>query len=877
MKDIRILTLYKQYYLDSYPTPLKCQYTTWGYYDGIDITACESDTNSSKLFEKRSQAPISQIWYETGAVIERLEGKYGNQIIGMFRCVSEQEQERVKQTEAFWGIYDSMPFMAVGFLQFTDGNDYEEISREIESKGDKYGENLEKEHCFILTYCTYDNADLIVLLLANSITKMKSILEEIEGMLTVQYMHSIMGVSEVYLGECRENSEILSVWRKTNCFVGNFIKRLNIHIVTSGNKNILGELKTVLDRSNEIWGLQGYDKASYSYIFGHENICITLYDTNVKSLMALLVPGGFATHQNGVYGRGVYNIETSFVVKENEWKDIKGLELKEPDQEEKEGICRFLLSKYRARLKEVKKEDESLYSYYQALMQTVNTLDQYENFEMSKNIFWLLFPALLLFDNLLDKAFCNDKSNYYERIESIKRSIKRFLDSVNSVIYHTIHTDQMFLMVPGYSGSPFSIPIKLSLMYTWFIDKVTSVLNDSSHKYCCILAPEMESRPITNIIGFGLPARDRLILVRLSQRSLFLPRDLMIILNHEIAHYVSEQVRNRAARLDGITVTLAYFVAEYIFPENYNPNALTKMEKCVSHRLKEDIKNTLQTNALYFLMEYNSHQFKEEEDIYANNLSEKLFDAVWNYIGPTEKRAHKVIFSLPDDIREEIEKNDEEFTRLMRFVYRIQRHLDGNRKKMQGDRRVKQTIDRILKIYREIFSDVAAMVILKIDENDFREAFQISEGRKIFEENRPEEQMLREKVIYCLINRISPDDEIFSVSGHFEDKEDLKSNIKDEEHESVVSDIYRYGWMQRELLIYAKKVYERLVRRIEEKDCKEDVKAIRKLFNLFKGKPELECSEIYHRINNCISEYAKKQELDYMAWKEENKYSLDNM
>ena len=170
-----------------------------------------------------------------------------------------------------------------------------------------------------------------------------------------------------------------------------FFDLLQNSIVTSGNKNILGELKTVLDRSNEIWGLQGYDKASYSYIFGHENICITLYDTNVKSLMALLVPGGFATHQNGVYGRGVYNIETSFVVKENEWKDIKGLELKEPDQEEKEGICRFLLSKYRARLKEVEKEDESLYSYYQALMQTVNTLDQYENFEMSKNIFWLLF------------------------------------------------------------------------------------------------------------------------------------------------------------------------------------------------------------------------------------------------------------------------------------------------------------------------------------------------------------------------------------------------------------------------------------------------------------------------------------------------------
>ncbi|HJD45212.1 MAG TPA: hypothetical protein H9909_00070 [Candidatus Mediterraneibacter norfolkensis] len=866
MRDIRILTLYKQYYLDSYPVPLKCQYTTWGYYDGINITKSENGINCSTLFKKKSQAPISQIWYDTGAIIGKLEGKYGNQNIGMFRCVSEQEKKRIEQTKEFWRIQNKMPFIAIGFLQLNKCDDYEKISRKIEAKGDEHEKRLTDECCFILTYCTYDNADLIVLLQANSIIKLESTLQEIEGMPDVEYMHSIMGVSEVYLGECSQKSEILDVWNQTNCFVEQSIKRLSIHLVTSGNAKILAELKATLDKSDSEWGLKGYDKAVYSYVSGHENICITLHETDVKSLMALLVPRGFATHQNGVYGRGVYNIETSFAVKEEIWRDVEGLDLPESDPGEKTSMCRELLKQYGERLEMIKKEDESLYSYYQALMQTVNTLDQYENFGLSKNIFWLLFPALDLFNELLDRAIENEERNYYDQIESIKLSIKRFLDSVNSVLYHTIHTDQIFLMVPGYSGTSFSIPIKLNLMYLWFIGKVTDVLNDSSHKYCCILAPEIESRPITNIISFGLPERDRLILVRLSQRSLFLPRDLMIILNHEIAHYVSEQVRNRAARLEGITITLAYFIAEYIFPESYSPNALTEMEKNIFCKLKKSIKGTLQTDALRFILNYNQSQFGGKKEIYASGLAEKLYDAVWNYIGPTEKRAHQVIFCLPESIRKEIEKNDEDFIRLMKFTYRIQGYLDGNRRKMQGDRKVRQAIERLIKIYREIFSDVAAMVILGIDENDFREAFKISEGREISEENRPEEQMLREKVIHFLLNKLPPDRRIFSTSCHSEKEEDLP----DAEHGRVVEDLFRYGWMQRELLIYAESVCKGMNERVKKSECQKDVQALKEMFNLFKGKPDLECSEIYSHINNSISEYVAKQEKEHQRWKEKN-------
>ena len=42
MKDVRLLTLYKQHYLDDYDVSLKSQITCLGYYDGLDIKKVEN-------------------------------------------------------------------------------------------------------------------------------------------------------------------------------------------------------------------------------------------------------------------------------------------------------------------------------------------------------------------------------------------------------------------------------------------------------------------------------------------------------------------------------------------------------------------------------------------------------------------------------------------------------------------------------------------------------------------------------------------------------------------------------------------------------------------------------------------------------------------
>ena len=62
-------------------------------------------------------------------------------------------------------------------------------------------------------------------------------------------------------------------------------------------------------------------------------------------------------------------------------------------------------------------------------------------------------------DDALEKVEQNKKSNNAESgkmMEKIKESVCQYLESVNSVMYHTTHTDQMFLMIPGYSGTTFA-------------------------------------------------------------------------------------------------------------------------------------------------------------------------------------------------------------------------------------------------------------------------------------------------------------------------------------------------------------------------------------------------------------------------------------
>lgn len=60
MRDVRLLTLYKQHYLDKYneDSVLKADYSCIGYYDGMNIRKVEPNQNGL-LLRKETNTPLS--------------------------------------------------------------------------------------------------------------------------------------------------------------------------------------------------------------------------------------------------------------------------------------------------------------------------------------------------------------------------------------------------------------------------------------------------------------------------------------------------------------------------------------------------------------------------------------------------------------------------------------------------------------------------------------------------------------------------------------------------------------------------------------------------------------------------------------------------
>ncbi len=67
------------------------------------------------------------------------------------------------------------------------------------------------------------------------------------------------------------------------------------------------------------------------------------------------------------------------------------------------------------------REMKALYSYYLALLRTVNSLVQYEEFMLSADIFYLLFPSFEMFEHKLKRVLELGKKVTPVEIEQAKK------------------------------------------------------------------------------------------------------------------------------------------------------------------------------------------------------------------------------------------------------------------------------------------------------------------------------------------------------------------------------------------------------------------------------------------------------------------------
>ena len=867
-QDIRVLSLYKQHYFDHYDFHMDDHYSCLGYYDGIGIKRIppeysEKIVYASHLFEKKSQACLSRVWSGTVYETAGLHGKHSEQIIGIFRCEeSVSEYKLIKAREA----EQNSPYFTLVFLQARKHTDYKNIENEIEQLC-VYGDGLSNPYIHLAVYHTYDNADLVVLMYSNSIQKIGEALAEIRKKDKVCYVHSIVGMSEAFLADCKAEGKlhVLPIWRGTKSFIDDKLPHVTMKIATSGSVNvpekIVYQFRKLLEDNNI--DFTGDDTIEFSEGAGHGHLRMDINGTDVKSLITLLADDGLLTHTNQLFGRPIYNIETSIYwrsrnISELNISDIEAAgredeKHREKDKDAYENPGRYfetLTEQYGKKMEIAwKNKDEGLFSYYSALAQVYNTLAQYEGFSLSRDIFSLLYPCVKMFEELLDRASLKQNKTFsFDVEESRKDSICEFVNAVNSVVYHTIHTDQVFLMVPGYSGNTYSIPIKLCLLYSWIIKKVITVLNDVDYKYACLLTPELETRPATTLINMGMFEDDRLIRFSSSQRSLYMPRHFIILITHEIGHYTGRNIRNRHLRLECISRILVQLMFEGVFPEKYcAPDNINN--PTVRQRLCLKIRESVKAQTEYECLCVISKKFEENNDERKEHATElsRIFKEICYELLEEQGVIHSCIGMIPDGLEQEF--GDEDMDDIMSLYIDIHNQLDRNRRILFSSHDIMDTcINELIQVFREVFSDVAALAILGYDYQTFSEVFNVSEGTSV-NSDRDVQRRVRELVIRKIMD-----------SG----REEEKSNCQKVQNEgkdqgeispwpvSLKDELYTYCWTGEELMNYAEKSYQALLKQVEKHSTDRD--QIRGIYEMFTT-DETSCSDIYNTIIDVIEEY----------------------
>lgn len=402
------------------------------------------------------------------------------------------------------------------------------------------------------------------------------------------------------------------------------------------------------------------------------------------------------------------------------------------------------------------KVNKKMISYYHALLQIINVIIQYEQPKIYKDYIHMFYPPIRLFLEQLEAAlekrnsleesieFARSEKEKHELLiklnkqrQKIENSFSEFLDDMEILLHHIGNSCRDVLMDNGRGGLPYDIPIKNCKMYLMYLSGMTYILNDKQdyeYQYC--LAPLAYSRPTTGIFDFGLSPQKRLIEVRISRSMMYMPRALMVILAHEVSHYVGTEIRAREKRNKVYLQVVAQTLTYYIF-NNLEEVYTISRQKLLIYFKKKVYRNICKS----LIRNYNKiveEQQNNDGSVFPEQLShfyvykENIRKAIFKVIEDAEGELHLTVYSVDESLKKEVLKASAgSKIDIIQQISRIQQEIMREIQFLLYREELWNFLEEFGKNMKEMFADLCAVKILNLSLDDLIEALLISEGKRL--------------------------------------------------------------------------------------------------------------------------------------------------
>ncbi|MBD5524286.1 MAG: hypothetical protein HDR04_07685 [Lachnospiraceae bacterium] len=139
-----------------------------------------------------------------------------------------------------------------------------------------------------------------------------------------------------------------------------------------------------------------------------------------------------------------------------------------------------------------------------------------------------------------------------------------YFTALNTLVNSTMHNERQFVQATAFNAVFYSVPPKIMAFYNAYIYRIKQILRDTecTEEYTFLIYPSFSPTIFVRRISLAdNPPVDRILTVRISEKSLYDIESVVYQMVHELAHYVGKELRCRNVRKKKILAALIGHIA----------------------------------------------------------------------------------------------------------------------------------------------------------------------------------------------------------------------------------------------------------------------------------------------------------------------------
>lgn len=694
------------------------KYCAFGTLDGIDV---------EKNIARENEQILSSIWKHQREFCEKLNGKYMAQVIYAVKY-DEWEKDHV-----FWGEETDSEYPFTFFTRIQCNGDV----KTLWEKRTAFQERLDcLSHVKASVYLTYDNSDFIIILktdtytygaaIVNTLRQGGNLIEESGGYSITKNSFTVFAVRQSIINTCE------------NLCINDKIHQVEIRFIEKQGKGIAKIEERMSANVEKLTDVQCIRKQ----VLGTDDEVITFFNIPWKTFLSFYKnKTGILNNANEDYNQFILGttavimeqagfIDELLTVSDESVELAKEWRQQEVAQSRKYG--RYI-DNLVIKLKTIKDLEEK--SLCKSLDIVVNSLAKFKQPAFSDYLFLTIIRPM---DCLLDLIIANAKRGTGAKFNN-RNAYLDFIKSFNMYTQNSIRSDRHSMQVMDLNVKIYDIPVMLNVFYNAYLYRICGLLNKCSDEteYNFFVMPGMGYKVNVQELYKRVEEKRRLMKAEIPEHKYFDMKGTMIVLAHEVAHYVGREIRKREYRYQNYIQNIAHIYIVYIVHmyQKYEkkPIIIEFDIESLEERMRVILSGAMERETRKDYLEKNKvdTQYYLEKNINYNIIDKtaeerKKYQFYISFIKEYSGNAilGVMLYCLQDVFAPVIYKMEKrEADEFIDLIYQITERFISEYPEKSTALSMKTATESLIMMYEECFADLMSILLLQLTPEEYIQSF----------------------------------------------------------------------------------------------------------------------------------------------------------